>query len=229
MVEETTAYVEMYLTKEGLNNLTKPQMITILQLLRITNALRFQMSLLLHTMDEKDRLFRLRSQLEIYAILASSFKEASKEFYNNLFKVLRPLSEESELLNALVEYDIKTRNYKDDEVLRLIDYIRNNFSFHIRSGIFDNYIVEGDAKEDMIIGIAKSEKVVDWCFLKAYDALIFQVSEMAKSPMDKAKIPDWLFDKILHEADYFCKLLEKFAGSILKKYGVKKIAMNSNI
>ena len=229
MIEEPATHFEIYLTKQGQNNLTKREMIAFMQLLRIINALRFQMALLLHTKDEKDRLFRLRSQLEIYAILASSFKEAAKEFYNNLFKTLGPLSDEKELKDALTEYDIKTRNYKDDEVLQIIDYIRNNFSFHIKSQLFDNYIIEGDAKEDMLIGIAKSEKIIDQCFLKAYDALIFQVSGMAKSLTDKSKIIDWLFDNILHEADYFCDLLEKLGGSIIKKYGGKRLTRNGNI
>lgn len=187
------------------------------------------MALLLLTKDEKGGLFRLRSQLEIYAILASSFKEAAKEFYNNLFKILGPLSDEKEVKDALTKYDTKTRNYKDDEVLQIIDYIRNNFSFHIKSELFDNYIIEGDAKEDMLIGIAKSEKIIDQCFLKAYDALIFQLTKMAKSLTDKSKILDWLFDNILREADYFCDLLEKFGGSIVKKYGGKRLARNDNI
>jgi hypothetical protein len=229
MVEESTEYLEMYLTKDAQNKLAKREMVAIMQLLRITNALRFQMGLLLHTTGEKDRLFRLRAQLEIYAILASSFKESTKEFYNNLFKILGPLSGETQLLDELTDYDRKTQKYKDDEVLKIIDYIRNNFSFHIKSGLFDKYIVDGDAKEDLLIGIAKSEKIGDWCFLKAYDALISQVSEMAESLTDKSKIMDWLFKKILHETDYFCALLEKFAGSIMKKYGDKKLATADNI
>jgi hypothetical protein len=204
-------------------------MIAIMQLLRIINALRFQWTLLLHTKDEKDGLFRLRSQLEIYAILASLFKEAAKEFYNNLFKTLVPLSDEKELKDALTEYDIKTRNYKNDEVLQIFDYIRNNFSFHIKSQLFENYIIEGEAKDDMLIGIATSEKIIDQCFLEAYKALIFQVSGMAKSLTDKSKIIDWLFDNIRDEADYFCDLLEKFGGSIIKKYGGKRLARNSTI
>lgn len=229
MTKELATYFEIYLTKQGQNNLPKREMIALMQLLRIINALRFQMALLLDTKDEKGRLFRVRSQLEIYAILASSFKEAVKEFYNNLFKILGPLSDEKELKDALTKYDTKTRNYKDDEVLQIIDYIRNNFSFHIKSELFDNYIIEGDAKEDMLIGIAKSDKIIDQCFLKAYDALIFQLTKMAKSLTDKSKILDWLFDNILHEADYFCDLLEKFGGSIVKKYGGKRLARNDNI
>lgn len=97
MTEETTTYFELFLTKQGQDNLPKSQMIALLQLLRITNALRFHMSLLLHSKDEKDSLFRLRSQLEVYAILASSYVEAVKEFYNNLYKTLESLSDDKEL------------------------------------------------------------------------------------------------------------------------------------
>ncbi|MFH2119087.1 MAG: hypothetical protein ABIJ25_01660 [Pseudomonadota bacterium] len=177
-------------------------------------------------MDEGNRLFRLRAQVEIYTILASSFTEAVKEFYNHLFKILGPLSDEKVLKDTLTGYGIKTKNYKSDEVLQIIDYIRNNFSFHMSSQLFANFIIEGDAKEDMLIGIARSEKIIDQCYLKAYDALIFQVTEMAKSLTDKSKIIEWLFDNILREADYFCELLEKFGGSIVKKYGGKRLAKN---
>ena len=128
--------------------------------------------------------------------------------------------------DTLTGYGIKAKNYKNDEVLQIIDYIRNNFSFHMSSQLFDNFIIEGDAKEDILIGIARSEKIMDQCFLKAYDALIFQVTEIAKSLTDKSKILDWLFDNILREADYFCDLLEKFGGSIAKKYGAKRLAKN---
>jgi hypothetical protein len=93
MIEESDTYIEIYLTKQGQNNLSKHEMISLMQLLRIINALRFHMSLLRHTMDEKNRLFRLRAQVEIYTILASSFTEAVKEFYNHLFEILGPLSD----------------------------------------------------------------------------------------------------------------------------------------
>lgn len=222
MIEKPDTYIEIYLTKQGQNNLSKREMISLMQLLRITNAIRFQMSLLLHTIDEENRLFRLRAQVEIYTILASSFTEAVKEFYNHLFKILGPLSDENELKDILSGYGIKVRDYKSDEVLQIIDYIRNNFSFHMSSQLFANYIVDGDAEKDMLIGIAKSEKIIDQCFLKAYDALIFQVDKMAKSLTDKSKIIDWLFDNILKETGYFCGLLEKFSGSIIKKYCSKK-------
>jgi hypothetical protein len=130
------------------------------------------------------------------------------------------------LKDILNEYGIKARDYKSDEVLQIIYYIRNNFSFHMSSQLFANYVIEGDAKEDMLIGIARSDKVIDLCFLKAYDALIFQVTEMAKSLTDKSKLIEWLFDNILREANYFCELLEKFGGSIVKKYGSKRLAKN---
>lgn len=224
MTKEPTTYFEVYLTKQGQNNLTKGQMIAFLQLLRIINALRFHMSLLLHAKDEEDGLFRLRSQLEVYAILAGSYVEAVKEFYNNLYKTLGPLSDNKGLKDLVSQYGIKTKNYKTDEVLKIIDYIRNVFSFHMDPKLFKDYVIEGSAKEDMLIGIAKSEKIIDQCFLKAYDALIFQVTGMAKSLKDKEKIIDWLFDGILHETDYFCDLLEKLGGSIIKKYGGKRIA-----
>ena len=103
MEEQSDAYIEIFLTKKGQNYLSKREMIAVMQLLRITNALRFQIGLLLHTMNEKNKLFQLRSQIEIYSIIASSFKEATKEFYNNLFKILEPLSGEEELKN----YDIR--------------------------------------------------------------------------------------------------------------------------
>lgn len=228
MAEEPEAHIEVFLTKKGLNDLKKRELIAIMQLLRIINALRFQMGLLLHTKDEKDKLFRLRSELEIFSILAGSFKEAIKEFYNNLFKILGPLSDEKELKKVLMEYDTKTRYFKENEVLFIIDYIRNSFSFHIKSELFNNYIIEDDAKEDMLIGIAKSTRIIDWCFLKAYDALIFQVSGMAKSLIDKTKITDWLFENIMREANYFCDLLENFAGSIVKKYGEKRLKKKPN-
>ena len=50
------------------------------------------------------------------------------EFFNKLFKILEPLSDKKQLKKALNEYDVRTSNYKNDEVLNIIDYIRNNFS-----------------------------------------------------------------------------------------------------
>lgn len=229
MNDELNKKFEIYLTIQGQNNLSKREMIAFMQLLRIVNALRFQMTLLLPTRDEPDRLFQLRAQLEIYLIIASSFKEATKEFFNNLFKTLKTLSEETELINKLSEYDTKTKNFKNDEVLNIIDYIRNNFSFHISSNLFKDYITENNANEDMLIGIARSEMIIDQCFLPAYNALIFHVSGLAKSLTDKDEIIDWLFDKIFHEVDYFCDLLEKFGGSIIKKYGGKRLKPNESI
>ena len=63
MIKNPEEYIEVFLTKKGQNNLRKKEMIAIMQLLRITNVLRFQMGLLLQAKDEIDRLFRLRSEL----------------------------------------------------------------------------------------------------------------------------------------------------------------------
>jgi hypothetical protein len=223
MSEQSNSHFELFLTKQGLNRLKKEEVIAFVQLLRIINLLRFQMALLIYTKDEKDNLFQLRSKVEIYAGMASLFKEATKEFFNNLFKVLEPLSDKKQLKKNLNEYDVRTRSYKNDEVLQIIDYIRNNFSFHIKSKLFEDFIVDGEAKQDMLIGIARSEKIIDRCFLAAYDALIFQVSRMAKSLEDKSKILEWLFDNVFRETNYFCDLLEKFGASIIKKYGGKRL------
>jgi hypothetical protein len=229
MIEEPATRIEIYLTKQGQNNLTKRQMISLMQLLRIINTLRFQMTLLLQTVSENDKLFQLRSQVEIYAILASSFTEAVKEFYNNLFKTLRPLSDEEGMKDALAKYKIKIEDRKNDEALQIIEYIRNNFCFHISSELFKNFVNEDDAKKDVRIGIAKSEKISDFCFLSVYDALIFEVTRMVKSRVDQEQTADWLFTTILSEADYFCNLLENFGGSIIKKYGYKRLVRNGDI
>jgi hypothetical protein len=223
MSDQSVSHFELLLTRQGQNKLKKHELVAFLQLLRIINTLRFQMALLLHTKDENDKLFRLRSQIEIYAVMASLFKEATKEFFNKLFKILEPLSDKKQLKKTLNEYGVRTSNYKNDEVLNIIDYIRNNFSFHMKSKLFEDYIVEGEAKKDMLIGIARSEKIIDSCFLAAYDALIFQVSRLANSLEDKSKIFDWLFDNIFYEANFFCDLLEKLGASIIKKYGAKRL------
>jgi hypothetical protein len=220
---DSRPHIELYLTKTGQNALKKREMIALMQLFRIINALRFQTSLLLHIQDEEDSVFYLRSELEIISVLAGSFKEATKEFYNNLFKVLRPLSDEVDLKYQIEKHSNRTRDYKNDEILNIIDYIRNNFSFHHKSELFKNYILDGDAKDDLLLGVAKSEKIKDWCFLKSYDALIFQVGNLATSLSDKREVPNWLFKEIFKEVDYFCDLLEKFAGSVVKKYGEKRL------
>jgi len=223
MSEEGNSHFELFLTADGQNRLKTPEMVALMQLLRIVNALRFQMTLLLATKEEKHSLFRLRSQLEIYAVMASLFKEATKEFFNNQFKVLQSISEDKQLKLALKEYDDRTRAYKNDEVLNIIDYIRNNFSFHMKSKLFEDYIVDGQANKDMLIGISISGALIDTCYIGAYDAFIFQISRMAESLEDKSKVLEWLFDKIFNETHYFCDLLEKFGGSVVKKYGGKRL------
>jgi hypothetical protein len=223
MSEEPGSYTELLLTIEGQNKLRKHELIAFMQLLRIANALRFQMTLLLSTKDEKDNILRLRSQVEIYAVMASLFKEATKEFFNNLFKVLGPLSDNEQLKEMLNEYDQKTRNYKNDEVLQIIDYIRNNFSFHMKAKLFEDFIVDRNAEKEMIVGITKSGKLIDTCFVPAYDALIFQVGRMTRSLEDKDKVLVWLFDNIFRETDYFCNLLEELGWSIIKKHGAKRL------
>lgn len=229
MVKDYESKIEIYLTKEGQNNLEKREIIAILQLLRIIDALRFKMTLTIHTKDEKDDLFLLSAHFEIYTLLASTFKEATKEFYNNLCETLYPLLDDEELKKSLKEYDNKTRNYQNDEVLRIIDYIRNNFSFHLKSELIKKYIVEKDAKEDMLIGIARSKRRMDCCFLPGYDALIYKLCAMAESLDDENKIHEWLFDNIKRESEYFFSLLENLAGCILKKYAKQRYARNSNV
>ena len=60
MIEGPATHFEIYLTKLGQNNLAKREMIALMQLLRIINALRFQITLLLHTKDEKRQAFSLK-------------------------------------------------------------------------------------------------------------------------------------------------------------------------
>jgi hypothetical protein len=233
MEEKSGKMIGIYLTKQGQNSLQKSQMIALLQLLRITNALRFHMSLLLHTIDEKNKIYRLRSQLEIYSIMGSSYFEAVKEFYKNLYKTLEPLSDDNDLKDLVNQYDTKIKNFRagkaPNEVLKIIDYIRNVFSFHMDPKLFKDCIIEDSAKEDMLIGIARSEKLIDQCHLKAYDALIFQVARMAESLQDKSKIIEWLFEAIFQETNYFCDLMENFCASIVKKYGSKMLVTASEL
>jgi hypothetical protein len=229
MAEEQATCLEIYLTKDGQNSLSKREMVAIMQLLRIITALRFQTSLFLPFKEEKHLVFKLRAQMEISAILASSFKEAAKEFFNNLFKILSRLSDEEDLKRELSAYDQKTKNFKDGGVHQIVDYIRNNFSFHMSSDLFKDYVTEDNAIADMLIGIALSERIGDCLFTKGYDALIFQITKMAENISEKTKIPDWLMENIVRETDYFCDLLEKFGGSIVKKYGVKRLATSDGI
>ena len=222
---ETVAKKEaigLYIKSDLLSQMSKKETIIFFQILRIINSLEYWMRLHLIIKEEQNRVFEYRNRTELYFALISSYKEATKEFCNNLANGLLNMNLSDVVKRKISEYKKWLENWKQDEYLQVVDRIRNCLRFHLDSCIYDKTIKEGNQREDILIGVAIGDRVKDFIFIEPYTSEISYIAEIVPDNVKEEKL-DWIQQRTVKETDKFVKLLKEsireiFKGNAYKKY-----------
>jgi hypothetical protein len=120
------------------------------------------------------------------------------------------------------EYKEWLENWKQDEYLQVVDRIRNCLRFHMESCIYDKYIKDGNQSEDLLVGIAVGERVMDFLFTEPYTSELSYIAEIVPDNVGGDKI-DWVLERSKQETNKFVKLLKETIREIFKGNAYKKI------
>lgn len=215
--------IGLYIKGELLSRMSRKETVIFFQLLRIINSLEFWMRLFCTIENkEQDKLFAYRNHIELYFSLISSYKESTKEFCNNLVDGLLKMSLSEAVKQNISEYKAWLENWKQDDYLQVVDRIRNRLRFHLDPCIYDECIKEGNQSEDLLVGYAVGERVMDFFFIEPYTPELAYIAEFVPSNIDGDKI-EWIQKRSVEETNRFVKLLKEILKEILKDNAYKKI------
>ena len=212
----------LYIKGDLLSRMSKKETIIFFQILRIINSLEFWMRLHLIIEKEQNPVFEHRNRIELYFAMISSYKESTKEFCNHLADGLLNMNLSEAVRQKVSEYKEWLENWKQDEYLQVVDRIRNCLRFHMESCIYDKYIKDGNQSEDLLVGIAVGERVMDFLFTEPYTSELSYIAEIVPDNVGGDKI-DWVLERSKQETNKFVKLLKETIREIFKGNAYKKI------
>lgn len=219
MVKEKA--IGLYIKSDLLSRMSKRETIIFFQILRIINSLEFWMRLHLIIKKEQNDLFQFRNRIELYFAMISSYKESTKEFCNNLADGLLNIDLSEPVRQKISQYKAWLGKWKQDEYLQVVDRIRNCLRYHMDSCIYDKCIKDGTQSEDVLIGIAVGERVMDFVFTEPYTSEFSYIAEIVPENAGEDKI-SWIQKRALEETNKFVKILRETTREILKNNAYKK-------
>ena len=219
MVKEKA--IGLYIKSDLLSRMSKRETIIFFQILRIINSLEFWMRLHLIIKKEQNDLFQFRNRIELYFAMISSYKESTKEFCNNLADGLLNMDLSEPVRQKISQYKAWLGKWKQDEYLQVVDRIRNCLRYHMDSCIYDKCIKDGIQSEDVLIGIAVGERVMDFVFTEPYTSEFSYIAEIVPENAGEDKI-SWIQKRALEETNKFVKILRETTREILKNNAYKK-------
>jgi hypothetical protein len=214
--------IGLYIKGDLLTRMSKKETIILFQILRIINSLEFWIRLHLVIKKEQNAVFECRNRIELYFAMISIYKESIKEFCNNLSDGLLNMNLSKDLSRKVSKYKVWLENWKQDEYLKVVDRIRNDLRFHIKSCIYDKCIKDGNQSKDVLVGIAVGERVMDFIFTEPYTPEFSYITEIVPDSVGGDKI-DWILERSKQETNKFVKLLKETVREILEGNAYKKI------
>lgn len=219
----TMKHLGLYLEKEYLSSLNAAETKLLFQELRIVNSLEFWLRLQLKIKKEESKIFDLRNRIEIYFVAISTYNEAVKEFTHNMADELLKQNISKDLKNKISTSKNRYSNWKEDDFLKVTNSVRNEISFHLRGSVYKEFLKDGQAETDLLIGIATSNKIIDFCFTEPYTFIFSKIASLCPKNVKKEDSIDWIHNEIISEISLFVKLLrdiikEQIKGNCYKKY-----------
>ena len=215
--------VKLYIKADYFSKLPKKHVVTLYQVFRIINNLEFQIRSYLAMSKEQDQMFQLRNQLEYFFGIMSSYKEATKEFGNNLANDMLEMDLSESLRGDISEYNSWLDTWETDPYLQVVDRVRNCLRFHFKTSIYDNSIKDGNQSEDLMIGYAIGDTYMDFMYTEPYSMELQYICESVPSEIGRGQESiDWIKEQSSAKIDKFLKMLRKVARELLKDNVYKK-------
>jgi hypothetical protein len=213
----------LYAKREFLSRLSRKEYVLFLQMCRIINSLEVWLRLYHLAGEESNDVFAFRNRIELHFVLISLCKEATKEFCHGLADGLLSMGLSTMVTQRISEYKEWLNKWKGDEYLRVVDRVRNDLRFHMRSSIYDRSIRDGEASEDLLIGYAIGEHYMDFLYTEPYPHEFSHIAEIVPDSVaaGKDKIA-WILNRSTEETDRFLGMLRDALREILKGNTYKK-------
>jgi hypothetical protein len=211
-------YYTLIAKKELLSMLSIDETKSLLQVFRIINALNYHMNLLKKYETGRKTMYSAYNKLEETYILASTIKESIKVLFGDgkvIFNLDNKITDEN-LRKTCIErknyYDL----YKTDKNLKFLEYIRNTFSYHFSSDIYNDTVTEGESKENKVIGITRSYKNGDMFYSILVDIMIKKIEKYLSENKINMEVENYLYSVVYKEAVDIYKLANSLAANICR-------------
>lgn len=210
----------LYIKSELLSRLSKKETIVLFQMLRIVRSLHFWMRLHAVIPEEENPVFRENNCLELLFTLIGIYKESARVFDRHVNELLSmELSDEMKV--RLSEYSKWLSTYNEDEYLKVVTKVRNSVSFHFDEKIYKEYVNEGITTQDLLFGIARSERWMDVLYTEPSSVVLDFIADVIPDVEGQDKI-GWLRNKTIEESHRFRNFLNEVIREILKGNAYKK-------
>lgn len=213
----------LYVKSEFISRLSREEYILLLQLCRIINSLETWLRFHHVVGKESNELFAFRNRIELHFMSISLYKEAVKEFCHGLADGLLTMGLSPTVTQEISEYKAWLDKWKDDDYLRVVDRVRNDLRFHMRSSIYDRSVRDGEVSEDLLIGYAIGERYMDFLYMEPYPHEFSHVAEIVPDSVaiGQDKIA-WVLNRSTEETDRFLGVLRDALREIFKGNTYKK-------
>ncbi len=207
----------LYVKSEFISRLSREEYILLLQLCRIINSLETWLRFHHVVGKESNELFAFRNRIELHFVSISLYKEAVKKFCHGLADGLLTMGLSPTVTQEISEYKAWLDKWKDDDYLRVVDRVRNDLRFHMRSSIYDRSVRDGEVSEDLLIGYAIGERYMDLLYMEPYPHEFSHVAEIVPDSVaiGQDKIA-WVLNRSTEETDRFLGVLRDALREILK-------------
>ena len=169
--------------------------------------------------DNDDKLEQYKDQMDLYILNIGLFYEGVKTFFRSIYpRIPRAYISEANL-EAIESLEDRFGDSDNDDFLRVAKIIRNKVAFHFDFKVVSHTISDGEPKEDILIGYARSNAIYDCVFLEPYTSIFMYLAKYCPGNLDGQNPIDWIRDTAIKEVHSFCKMLEKILNGFLKQNG----------
>ena len=185
---------EIYLRKEAQDAMDRDYMYLLTQTTRISNAVRIFLiiandinALGVHTLLNQIK------YLDLLFYQAANLHEILMVLKKDLFPRYKKLLPNEGIIAELRGW-IERIEHKD-ETIKILETIRNKHSYHLAhdSNYLWQYITDGPAEKDKVIGIGETTQNLGWLFTWDGDILLAYLHDHA---LEKGTPPEESFDRI---------------------------------
>ena len=214
----------IYLNSDFFNKLSKDELGALMQAVRISNGvLRRVKRVDAFGELDKNNFVQLFDMLDIHIEIAGYVRESWKVIYYDVCALLSGMITKH-CPAQLEQFTINIRryeNYKKDINLSFVKYIRDEFGYHLGSGIYDDFYIDGIMLEDRKFGFITGDNRPEITFIDPEIAIINKIRNHPLVCGDKFPITK-AFNIILEEAINLSGSIAKITRAITEGHGYIK-------
>jgi hypothetical protein len=217
-INEEIAIGKIFLRRDKLKNVSAEQLQVLYHIIRMNNSLRsvqklhVKISGIDHIEDFKDR-------IDFHFTGIALYHEAIRTFLWSIYPRIKRSYIEAGDRQEIENLKSRLDNVDNDPFLNIAAIIRDKVAFHFDCDIINESIIEGEPKNDILIGYMRSPSTIDCVFIEPYSSIFKYLSDNLKVKCRYGEAMDWIMKNSIREMDSFCGILERITGAYLHHLG----------